>query len=417
MSMNKKQLSQTDVCGKRVLIRVDFNVPQDKSDPSIITNTARIDGAMPTINYCIEKGAKSVVLMSHLGRPDGTVMPKFSLEPVAKCLETIMGKPVTFLKDCVGAETEAACADPPIGSVLLLENLRFHVEEEGKGVVDGEKVKAKSEDVATFRASLAKLGDIYVNDAFGTAHRAHSSMVGDGYEIKVGGFLVAKELSAFSKVLDSPAKPVLAILGGAKVSDKILLIKNLLSKVDKMIIGGGMAFTFLKVLNDMSIGSSLYDDEGAKIVQEIMDEAKAQGCEITLPVDFVTSSKFGEDGEKGTATVETGVPAGFLGLDCGPKSNELNSKVIRESKTIIWNGPMGVFEMESFAGGTKTMMDTIVDVTAQGVITVIGGGDTATACKKFKTEDKVTHVSTGGGASLELLEGKVLPGVAALTEA
>ena len=418
MSLNKLQLSSVDVAGKRVLIRVDFNVPQDKKDPSKITNTARIDGAMPTIKYCLDKGAKSVVLMSHLGRPDGMPKPEYSMAPVAKCLETIAGKPVTFLKDCVGAEVEAACADPAPGSIILLENLRYHLAEEGKGVdASGEKVKASKEDIAAFRASLAKLGDIYVNDAFGTAHRAHSSMVGEGFTQKASGFLVAKELEAFSKVLDSPAKPVLAILGGAKVSDKIQLIKNMIAKVDAMIIGGGMAYTFLKVLHGMKIGTSLYDEEGAKIVQEIMDLAKAKGVEITLPVDFKTSSKFGEDGEVGVADMESGIPDGMMGLDCGPKSIALNKEVIMKSKTVIWNGPMGVFEMGTFEAGTKSMMDDIVAATQAGVITVIGGGDTATCCKKYNTEDKVTHVSTGGGASLELLEGKVLPGIAALTDA
>jgi phosphoglycerate kinase len=278
-------------------------------------------------------------------------------------------------------------------------------------------VKATPEATAAFRKSLASLADVYVNDAFGTAHRAHSSMVGEGYDIKASGFLVAKELEAFGKVLDSPVKPVLAILGGAKVSDKILLIKNMCDKVDKIIIGGGMAFTFLKVLDGMPIGSSLFDEEGAKIVPEIMEKAKEKGVEIILPVDFVTSSKFGEDGEIATATKAEGVKDGMMGLDCGPASIELNAKAIMESKTIIWNGPMGVFEMGKFEGGTKGMMDTIVAATAAGVVTVIGGGDTATACKKYNTEDKVTHVSTGGGASLELLEGKVLPGIAALDDA
>jgi phosphoglycerate kinase len=418
MSLNKLQLKDVDVKDKRVLIRVDFNVPQDKKDPNIITNTQRIDGAMPSIDYCLQKGAKAVILMSHLGRPDGMANPKFSLAPVAKKLEEIAKKPVTFLSSCVGTDVEAACADPAPGSIILLENLRYHLAEEGKGVdASGEKVKASKEDVAAFRASLAKLGDIYVSDAFGTAHRAHSSMVGEGYEKKASGFLVAKELAAFSKVLDAPAKPVLAILGGAKVSDKIQLIKNMLDKVDKMIIGGGMAYTFLKVINGMAIGSSLYDEEGAKIVEEIMRLAKEKGVEITLQVDFKTSSKFGEDGEQGVATLETGIPDGMMGLDCGPKSIELNRAAIMSAKTIIWNGPMGVFEMASFEAGTKTMMDDVVKATQAGVITVIGGGDTATCCVKYDTEDKVTHVSTGGGASLELLEGKVLPGIAALSDA
>ena len=310
-------------------------MPQDKKDPSIITNPARIVGALPTIKYCLEKGATSVVLASHLGRPDGNVVEKFSLAPVAKELEKQLGKPVTFLKDCVGPEVEAACAAPAAGSVILLENVRFHVEEEGKGVSpSGDKTKASKEEVTAFRASLAKLADIYVSDAFGTAHRAHSSMVGEGYDVKCAGFLVAKELENFGKVLDSPAKPVLAILGGAKVSDKILLIKNMCSKVDKIIIGGGMAYTFLKVLDNMEIGSSLYDEEGAKIVPEIMVEAKKNGVEIILPTDFVISSKFGEDGEIKTATkAGGGIQAGFMGLDCGPESIKANAEV---RDAVVW---------------------------------------------------------------------------------
>merc|ERR1712039_669587 len=383
----------------------------------IITNTQRIDGALPTIKSVLEKGAKSVVLASHLGRPDGCVVEKYSLAPVAKILEEKLGKPVTFCKDCVGAEVEATCADPAAGSVILLENLRFHVEEEGKGVdADGNKLKADAAKVTEFRASIRKLADVYCNDAFGTAHRAHSSMVGEGYEVKCSGGLMSKELDAFAKVLDSPAKPVLAILGGAKVSDKIQLIMNMLDKVDKMIIGGGMAYTFLKVSDKMEIGTSLYDEEGAKIVPEIMEKAAKLGVEIILPTDFVISSKFGEDGEIKEATKESGIPEGFMGLDCGPKSIESNAKAVMESKTIIWNGPMGVFEMASFEKGTKSLMDAVVKGTEAGVITVIGGGDTATACKKYGTEDKVSHCSTGGGASLELLEGKDLPGVSALTD-
>jgi len=416
--MPKAKITDVDVSGKRVFMRVDFNVPQDKKDPTIITNTQRIDGALPTIKSVLEKGAKSVVLASHLGRPDGCVVSKFSMAPVAKILEEKLGKPVTFCTDCCGAAAEATCADPAPGSVILLENLRFHVEEEGKGVdADGNKIKADKDKTTEFRASIRKLADIYCNDAFGTAHRAHSSMVGEGFDCKVAGSLMGKELDAFAKVLDTPAKPMLAILGGAKVSDKIQLIMNLLDKVDKIIVGGGMAYTFLKINDGMAIGSSLYDEEGAKIVPEIMAKAKTKGVEIILPVDFVCSSKFGEDGEIKNSTKAEGVPEGFMGLDCGPESNKLNAAAVAASKTIIWNGPMGVFEMAKFEVGTKSLMDAVVAATKAGVITVIGGGDTATACKKYDTEDKVSHCSTGGGASLELLEGKVLPGVAALSEA
>merc|ERR1712127_134004 len=281
---------------------------------------------------------------------------------------------------------------------------------------EGNKTKADKDATAAFRASMAKLADIFCSDAFGTAHRAHSSMMGEGYAVKCSGFLVAKELEAFAKVLDSPARPLTAILGGAKVSDKIQLIKNMLDKVNMMIIGGGMAFTFIKVINGVNIGTSLYDEEGAKIVKEIMDKAKEKNVEIILPVDFVISSKFGEDGEIKTAVVADGIPDGFMGLDCGEESRKRNAEAIAKSKTIIWNGPMGVFEMGKFEAGTKMMMDNIVAATAAGTITVIGGGDTATACKKYDTESKVTHCSTGGGASLELLEGKVLPGVATLDD-
>jgi len=289
--------------------------------------------------------------------------------------------------------------------------------EEGKGVdKDGNKIKADKEKTKEFRESIRKLADVFCSDAFGTAHRAHSSMMGEGYDVKCAGFLVAKELDAFSKVLNEPARPVLAILGGAKVSDKIQLIMNLLDKVNMMIVGGGMAYTFLKVNDSMAIGSSLYDEDGAKIVPDIMKKAEEKGVKIVLPCDFVISSKFGEDGEIKSSTKEEGVPDGFMGLDCGPKSVEMNAAAIKEAKTIIWNGPMGVFEMKSFETGTKSMMDTMVEVTKSGTITVIGGGDTATACKNYDTEDKVTHCSTGGGASLELLEGKVLPGIDTLTD-
>merc|ERR1712137_1237872 len=416
-ALNKMKIDEVDLKDKRVFIRVDFNVPQDKQDPSIITNTARIDAALPTIKYALQSGAKSVVLCSHLGRPNGAKNDKFSMAPVAKVVEEKLGRPVQLMKDVVGPEVENACADPAPGSVILLENSRFYIEEEGKGKdAEGNKVKADEGKVKEFRASLAKLADIYCSDAFGTAHRAHSSMVGEGFPVKCSGFLLAKELDYFAKVVDAPTKPVCGILGGAKVADKIQLIMNLLDKVDIMIIGGGMAFTFLKE-GGCNIGASLYDEEGAKLVPEIKKKAAEKGVELILPVDFVCSSKFGDDGEIKNGDLSTGVPDGFLGLDIGPKSIELNDAAIAKSKTIVWNGPMGVFEMEPFEAGTKRMMEKIVEVTGTGAISVIGGGDTATACKKYNTVDKVSHCSTGGGASLELLEGKVLPGVAALDDA
>lgn len=413
--MNKLGITDVDVKDKRVLMRVDFNVPLKNGQ---ISNNQRIAAAVPTIKMVLEKGAKSVVLMSHLGRPDGRPDPSASMKPVVAELEALLGKTVTFLDDCVGASVEAACANPAPGTVILLENLRFHIEEEGKGVdAQKNKVKADAAAVAAFRASLTKLGDIYVNDAFGTAHRAHSSMVGVDLPIKACGMLMKKELDYFAKALESPVKPFLAILGGAKVSDKIMLIENLLDKVTDMIIGGGMAFTFLKVINNMNIGASLYDDEGSKIVQSLMDKAKRCGVNIHLPPDFVTGDKFAEDAKTATATVASGVPDGWMGLDVGPESNEAFKKVIVGAKTVVWNGPPGVFEFPNFAVGSRSMMDAVAEATKAGAITIIGGGDTATCAKKFDAEAKVSHVSTGGGASLELLEGKNLPGVANLNPA
>ena len=413
----KKTVRDVNLKGKRVIMRVDFNVPQDKVTGAI-SNTKRIEAALPTITYALDQGA-SVVLMSHLGRPDGKVIAKYSLKPVAEALEKLLGKPVKFLPDCVGPQVEAACAPGTVkpGDVILLENLRFHIEEEGKVKnEDGTSVKADPKAVEAFRASLSKLGDVYVNDAFGTAHRAHSSMVGVNLPEKVSGFLMGAELEAFSKVVENPKRPLLAILGGAKIADKIPLINNLLDKANEIIIGGGMAFTFKKVLNNMEIGSSLFDPEGAKMVKDLMEKAKAKGVIIHLPVDYICGDKFAEDAQVKAADDASGIPVGWLGLDVGPKSNAIFCEAIARAKTIIWNGPAGVFEMEKFASGTKAMADAIAKATAAGAISVVGGGDTATAAKKFKVVDKVTHCSTGGGASLELLEGKVLPGVAALNE-
>ncbi|KAF9795359.1 hypothetical protein SFRURICE_004731 [Spodoptera frugiperda] len=370
MALNKLSIDALNLAGKRVLMRVDFNVPLKDG---VITNNQRIVAALDSVKYALDKGAKSVVLMSHLGRPDGQANLKYTLKPVAEELKKLLNKDVTFLPDCVGAEVEAACADPTPGSVILLENLRFHIEEEGKGIdASGAKAKADPEKVKAFRASLRKLGDVYINDAFGTAHRAHSSMMGEGFEQRASGFLLKKELQYFAKALHEPERPFLAILGGAKVADKIQLIENLLDKVNEMIIGGGMAYTFLKETQGMAVGA---------------------------------------------ADIASGIPDGWLGLDVGPKSQALFAEPIARAKVIVWNGPAGVFEFEKFAGGTRALMDGVVKATANGTITIIGGGDTATCCAKWGTEDKVSHVSTGGGASLELLEGKVLPGVAALSDA
>ena len=413
--MSKLFIEDIDLKGKRALIRVDFNVPQDKVTGAI-TNTKRIEAALPTIRYALEQGA-SVVLMSHLGRPDGKRIEKFSLKPVADALAKLLGKPVQFLNDCVGAEVEAACAKAKPGDVILLENLRFHIEEEGKvKLEDGSKLKADPEKVKAFRASLTKLGDIYINDAFGTAHRDHSSMTGVQLPQRACGYLMNKELDAFGAVLDHPKRPLLAILGGAKVADKIQLINNLLDKADEIIIGGGMAFTFKKVLNNMPIGKSLYDAEGAKLVPDLMKKAQEKGKKIILPVDYVCGDKFAADAQVKVADDASGISDGWLGLDVGPKSTALFLDAIKRAKTIIWNGPAGVFEYPAFEKATKAMADAIVAATQGGATTVIGGGDTATAAKKYGADKKVTHTSTGGGASLEFLEGKVLPGVAALSE-
>ena len=411
-----KSIRDLSLAGKRVFIRVDFNVPQDKATGAI-TNNARIAAALPTIKYALEQGA-SVVLASHLGRPDGKRIEKFSLKPVAAELAKLLNKPVAFADDCVGPVAEKAAAALKAGDVLLLENLRFHIEEEGKvKLEDGTSVKAEKSAVDAFRASLSKLADVYVNDAFGTAHRAHSSMVGVILPEKAAGFLMEAELIAFAKVVETPARPLLAILGGAKIADKIPLINNLLEKSDEIIIGGGMSFTFKKELEGMAIGNSLFDVEGAKIAKDLFAKAKAKGVKITLPVDFVTADRFpGSPADiaavqTGVSDDKSGIPDGWMGLDAGPKSRELFAQVIGRAKTIIWNGPPGVFEVEKFAEGTKAMAAAVAQATAAGAITVVGGGDTATAAKKNKIVDKVSHCSTGGGASLELLEGKALPGV------
>jgi phosphoglycerate kinase len=411
---NKLSITDVDLKGKRVLIRVDFNVPLD-SDKKV-TNTQRIAGAVPTIKYAIEHGAKAVILMSHLGRPDGKVQAKYSLKPVVPELEKLLGTSVEFAPDCVGKEVEDIVNKASGGQVILLENLRFHAEEEGSSKdAEGKKVKADKTKVAEFRKGLTALGDIYINDAFGTAHRAHSSMVGVDLPQKASGFLMKKELEYFAKAIEKPERPFLAILGGAKVSDKIQLIDNLLGKVDSLIICGGMAFTFKKTLENVKIGNSLFDEAGSKIVGDLVEKAKKNNVEIVLPVDYITADKFDKDAKTGTATDAEGIPDGWMGLDCGPKSIELFKETINKAKTILWNGPPGVFEFDAFAKGTKATLDAAVEAAQNGKIVIIGGGDTATVAAKYKVEDKLSHVSTGGGASLELLEGKELPGVTALS--
>jgi len=411
---NKLAITDVDLKGKRVLIRVDFNVPLD-SDKNV-TNPQRIDGAVPTIKYAVDKGAKAVVLMSHLGRPDGKKNEKYSLKPVVPVLEKQLGKDVIFCSDCVGSEVEETVNKASGGQVILLENLRFHAEEEGSSKdADGKKVKADKADVDKFRKGLTALGDVYINDAFGTAHRAHSSMVGCDLPQKASGFLMKKELDYFAQALENPKRPFLAILGGAKISDKIQLIDNLLDKVNTLIICGGMAFTFKKTLENVKIGNSLFDEAGSKKCAELMEKAKKNNVKMVLPCDYITADKFDKDAKTGTATDAEGIPDGWMGLDCGEESIKLYKQTIDEAATILWNGPPGVFEMEKFANGTKKTMDAAVEAASNGKIVIIGGGDTATVAAKYGVEDKLSHVSTGGGASLELLEGKELPGVSALS--
>jgi len=410
------------VRGQRVLVRVDFNVPLDKTS-NAIANPQRVVETLPTIKALLGAGAKSVVLISHLGRPNGKKDEAQSLRPVAVLLETLLDRPIIFLNDCVGVEVEAACAAPLPGSVILLENLRFHIEEEGEREIkiQGDKKakeKADPHNVQAFRDSLSRLADVYVNDAFGTAHRAHSSVVGVQHPIRAAGLLMARELEYFFKALNDPERPFLAILGGAKVADKIQLIEALLDKVDEMIIGGGMAFTFTKVLRGMEIGGSLYDAEGAAIVNKLMDKAKANNVRIVLPDDFMAGDKFAADAKTQQCSAsQGGIPSGWMGLDVGPVSTQSFCDAVNRAKTIVWNGPVGVFEFDAFAQGTKAVMDAVVERTRGGkCLSIVGGGDTAICCAKWKTEAFISHVSTGGGASLELLEGKVLPGVAALSD-
>ncbi|ORE05225.1 3-phosphoglycerate kinase [Rhizopus microsporus var. microsporus] len=409
---NKLSIRDLDLKDKRVLIRVDFNVPMKDG---AITNNNRIVQALPTVQYALDNGASAVILMSHLGRPNGEVVEKYSLKPVATEVEKLLKKPVQFLSDCVGPEVEKACQSATGGKVILLENLRFHIEEEGSAKKDGQKVKADPEAVQKFRASLTSLADVYVNDAFGTAHRAHSSMVGVDLPQRAAGFLMQKELEYFAKALENPSRPFLAILGGAKVSDKIQLIENMLDKVNALIICGGMAFTFKKTLNNVKIGTSLFDEAGSKLVDNLVKKAAEKNVKLVFPVDFITADKFDANAKTGYATDADGIPDDWMGLDCGEQSSKLFREEILKSKTIVWNGPSGVFEFDAFASGTKSVLEAVIEATKEGATTIIGGGDTATAALKWGAEKKVSHISTGGGASLELLEGKELPGVTALS--
>mmetsp|Transcript_32556 Transcript_32556/g.56329 ORF Transcript_32556/g.56329 Transcript_32556/m.56329 type:complete len:418 (+) Transcript_32556:2043-3296(+) len=409
----KVQQIADSLAGLRTLMRVDFNVPVKDG---VVKDTTRIVATLPTIRLALEKGAKSVVLISHLGRPDGKIVPKDSLRPVASELQRLLQHPVTFLDDCVGDAVQQAVADPAPGSVFLLENLRFHAEEEGAGIDEhGAKFKPSAEAVEAFRDQLTSLGDVFINDAFGTAHRAHSSMVGVKLEKRAAGLLMGKELEYFSKALESPARPLTVIMGGAKVKDKIKLIFNLLDLCNDMIIGGGMAFTFLKKLHNVEIGNSLFDAEGAEIVEGIIKKAEEKGVNIHLPVDFRCGNRF--DAGCDVQITEGQVPEGWIGMDVGPKTTEIFSRVLNASNTVVWNGPVGVCEFPAFAVGSDQIFRDLAEGSARGQISIAGGGDTAAfVMTKGEESSKISHISTGGGASLELMEGRVLPGVVHLSE-
>ncbi|QOX62443.1 phosphoglycerate kinase [Anoxybacterium hadale] len=393
----KKTVRDIDVKGKKVIVRCDFNVPQDKEGN--ITDDIRITSALPTISYLIEQGAK-VILMSHLGRPDGEANMKYTLKPVADRLSELLGKSVLFISapEVVSEEVSKAAAGLAEGEVMLLENVRFRKEETKNG--------------ENFSRELADLAELFVNDAFGTAHRAHSSTAGVAdYLPAVSGFLIEKEVKFLGSAVEAPERPFVAIMGGAKVKDKILVIENLLAKVDTLIIGGGMAFTFLKA-KGYEIGKSLLDAERIDYATELMKKAEEKGVKILLPIDVVAAKEFSNDVE--TAEFEAdAIPAEWMGLDVGPKSAQLFSEELKNAKTVIWNGPVGAFEMSNFAQGTIAVAKALAETDA---VTIIGGGDSAAAVEQFGYADKMTHISTGGGASLEFLEGKELPGIAVLQD-
>ncbi len=394
-----KTLNDFDFKNKKAIIRVDFNVPLDENFN--VTDATRIEAAKPTIDAILAQGG-SVILMSHLGRPKGAE-EKYSLKHILKTASEILGVQVQFASDCVGEPAQTAAKNLKPGEVLLLENLRFHAEEEAG-------------DVA-FAKELASLGDIYVNDAFGTAHRAHASttIIAQFFPTeKCFGTLLAKEIESLNKVLKNSEKPVTAVLGGSKVSSKITVIENILDKVDHMIIGGGMTFTFIKAQGG-KIGESICEDDKQDLALEILRLAKEKGVQVHIPVDVVAADDFSNTANTQIVDV-TAIPDGWQGLDAGPKSLENFKKVILESKTILWNGPLGVFEMETFSKGTIALGDYIAEATENGAFSLVGGGDSVAAVKQFGFEDKMSYVSTGGGAMLEMLEGKVLPGIAAILE-
>jgi phosphoglycerate kinase len=410
--MAKLFIEDLQVSGKRVLVRVDFNVPVKDGK---VEDEKRISAALPTIKYLLEKGA-SVILMSHLGRPDGQRKPEFTLAPVAAKLGELLGKPVKFVEDCVGPAAEAASAAAKPGDVILLENVRYHIEEEGKvKLEDGSKLSADKEKVAAFRAALTKLGDLYVNDAFGTAHRDHSSVSGIQLPQRASGYLMKKELDFLGSAIETPKRPFVGIIGGAKVSGKIDVIQAMLPKVDKLIIGGGMAYTFAKA-KGLEIGKSLVELDRVPLAKEIMASA---GDKLLLPTDCLITDAFDFKARTLGNTKfckMTEIPADWEAVDIGPESSAAFEAVVKAAKTVLWNGPMGVFEVEKSARGTFGIAKALAEATAAGATTVVGGGDSASAIKKAGLASKVSHVSTGGGASLEYLEGKPLPGVLALTD-
>ncbi|RUS91547.1 hypothetical protein EGW08_000662 [Elysia chlorotica] len=410
---SKLTISKCRLKDRRVLIRTDFNVPVENDQ---VMNTDKLVSALPTILYALNRGAKSVVLMSHMGRPEGQFVPALSLAPVAAELESLLGgRTVTFLEDCVGDFVESVCADPEPGSVILLENLRFHPEEEGKGVnEDGEKVRATPEDIETFRESLRKLGDVYVNDAFGTSNRAHSSIVGVELPLRVAGLQLKKEVDRFSKAIDNPALPYLAIVGGGKLSDKVDLIESLLDSVTDMIITGDVAFTFMKVMDDMEIGDSPFDDTMSEFILEIHQKATRAKVKLHFPVDFVAADPSNKDAPPELVDEDTGIPEGKVGVDIGEKSRELFADLISRAKTIAWCGPPGAWDSETFYQGSEAMADAINEVTGRGeAMVILGDRETVNCAQKFEL-DMATLL--WGGASLDMLEKKVLPGVANLTD-
>lgn len=392
----KKTVRDIDVSGKKVLVRCDFNVPMKDGE---ITDDIRITSALPTINYLIENGAK-VILMSHMGRPKGEAKPEFSLKPVADRLSQLLGKEVLFAaSDVVVDDSVKAAADSlQAGDVMLLENVRYRKEE------------TKNEE--PFTGQLASLGELFVNDAFGTAHRAHCSTAGLAeYMPSVSGFLIEKEVKFLGDALEAPERPFVAIMGGAKVGDKIPVIENLLKKVDCLIIGGGMSYTFFKAMGH-EIGTSILDEESIGLASELMEKAEKMGVKLLLPVDTVCAAEFSNDSEKAVFDRDK-IPADMMGMDIGPKTIDLYKEAIADAKTVVWNGPCGVFEMSNFAEGTRSVAAALA---ASDAVTIIGGGDSAAAVEQFGYADKMTHISTGGGASLEFLEGKALPGIECLEE-